>query len=132
MRPATLQAQRSEAMRRRLADRPTQRWAWAAACALPVVGLPLLLWHGLPRRTAIPFLYGLTTQAIGAFVLATIASSLWSPQGLRSSPSGQDPRSGAAVPLALVLAASGCFALGHRQGQEKAARDAATWLRLDG
>jgi hypothetical protein len=28
--------------------------------------------------------------------------------------------------------ASGYFALGHRQGQEKAARDAATWLRLDG
>ena len=36
------------------------------------------------------------------------------------------------VPLALVLMASGCFALGHRQGQEKAARDAVTWLRLDG
>jgi hypothetical protein len=132
MRPPTLQAQRGEAMRRRLADRPAQRWGWAAACALPVVGLPLLLWHGLPRRTAIPFLYGLTTQAIGAFVLATIASSLWSPQGLGNSPRGQDPRHGAAVPLALVLAASACFALGHRQGQEKAARDAATWLRLDG
>jgi hypothetical protein len=36
------------------------------------------------------------------------------------------------VPLALVLMASGCFALGHCQGQEKAARDAVIWLRLDG
>ena len=68
------------AMERRLGDRPGQRWAWAAACALPVLGLPLLLWHGRQRRTAIPFLYGLTTQAIGAFVLATVASSLWAPQ----------------------------------------------------
>ena len=132
MRSPTLQAQRSEAMRRRLADRPAQRWAWAAACALPVLGLPLLLWHGLPRRTAIPFLYGLTTQAIGAFVLATIASSLWYPQAPGRSPRGEDPRQGGALPLALVLAASACFTLGHRQGQEKAARDAATWLRLDG
>lgn len=123
------------AMERRLGDRPGQRWAWAGACALPVLGLPLLLWHGLQRRTAIPFLYGLTTQAIGAFVLATIASSLWAPQAealRQNGPAAQRGPGAAAVPLGLVLAASGCFALGHRQGQEKAARDAATWLRLDG
>lgn len=123
------------AMERRLGDRPGQRWAWAGACALPVLGLPLLLWHGLQRRTAIPFLYGLTTQAIGAFVLATMASSLWAPQAealRQNGPAAQRGPGAAAVPLGLVLAASGCFALGHRQGQEKAARDAATWLRLDG
>ena len=118
-------------MRRRLADSRSQRWLWALACALPVLGLPALLWHGLRRRTAIPFIYGLTTQALAAFVLATVASSLWAPQ----VPLGvEEPRDDArgAIPLALVLAASACFALGHRQGQEKAARDAATWLRLDG
>jgi hypothetical protein len=122
------------AMERRLGDRPGQRWAWATACALPVLGLPLLLWHGRQRRTAIPFLYGLTTQAIGAFVLATVASSLWTPQAealRQNGPGAGRGPSAKAVPLALVLAASGCFALGHRQGQEKAARDAATWLRLD-
>jgi hypothetical protein len=120
-------------MRRRLADRPTQRWLWSAASSLPVLGLPLLLWHGVRCRTVTPFLYGLTTQAIGAFLLATITSSLWSPPG--PAP-GDGSRQGAAaghgaMPLALVLAASACFALGHRQGQERAARDAATWLRLD-
>lgn len=142
MRPAALSsttprpaAVTRRAMERRLGDRPGQRWAWAGACALPVLGLPLLLWHGLQRRTAIPFLYGLTTQAIGAFVLATIASSLWAPQAealRQNGPAAQRGPGAAAVPLGLVLAASGCFALGHRQGQEKAARDAATWLRLDG
>ena len=120
-------------MRLRLSEGPERRWLWAAGCALPVLGLPLMLWHGQRRRTLIPFLYGLTTQAIGAFLLATVASSLWAPQ---KSPGSEAPpaasrASHAGVPLALVLAASGCFALGHRQGQEKAARDAAAWLRLD-
>jgi len=118
-------------MRLRLSEDSGRRWLWAAGCALPVLGLPLLLWHGRRHRTLIPFLYGLTTQAIGAFLLATVASSLWVPE----APAGAEgPRADAhgATPLALVLAASGCFALGHRQGQEKAARDAATWLRLDG
>lgn len=121
-------------MRRRLADSGSQRWLWALACALPVLGLPSLLWHGLRRRTAIPFVYGLTTQALAAFVLATVASSLWAPQVPLGAEEPQDDGRGGnrATPLALVLAASACFALGHRQGQEKAARDAATWLRLDG
>ena len=102
------------AMERRLADPPGARWGWAVLGAIPVLGLPLLLWHGRRRRTAIPFLYGLTCQAIGAFALVTLAGSLWLP------------------PAVLVLGAALCFALGHRQGQEKAARNAAQWLRLDG
>ena len=118
-------------MRRRLADTRGQRWFWALGCALPVLGLPALLWHGLRRRTAIPFVYGLTTQALAACVLATVASSLWAPQVPLGAEGPLDHGHGA-TPLALVLAASACFALGHRQGQEKAARDAATWLRLDG
>jgi hypothetical protein len=118
-------------MHLRLSEGPGRRWLWAAGCALPVLGLPLLVWHGRGRRTLIPFLYGLTTQAIGAFLLATVASSLWAPQAPSGAEGPRDDSHGA-VPLALVLAASGCFALGHRQGQEKAARDAATWLRLDG
>ena len=102
-----------QAMQRRLADGAAERWGWAGLCALPVLGLPFLLWHGRQRRTAMPFLYGLTCQAIGAFALLTLGGAVWLP------------------PAALVLGAAGCFALGHRQGQEKAARDAATWLRLD-
>jgi len=118
-------------MRLRLSEGSGRRWLWAAGCALPVLGLPLLLWHGRRHRTLIPFLYGLTTQAIGAFLLATVASSLWAPQAPLGAGGPRDD-SHNTVPLALVLMASGCFALGHRQGQEKAARDAATWLRLDG
>lgn len=118
-------------MRLRLKEGSGRRWLWAAGCALPVLGLPLLLWHGRRHHTLIPFLYGLTTQAIGAFLLATVASSLWAPQAPLGAEEPQDDARGA-IPFALVLAASGCFALGHRQGQEKAARDAASWLRLDG
>jgi hypothetical protein len=132
--PSTLRVRKETAMRRRLADTCSQRWLWALGCALPVLGLPALLWHGLRRRTAIPFIYGLTTQALAAFVLATVASSLWAPQVPLGAEEPQDDGRGGngSTPLALVLAASTCFALGHRQGQEKAARDAATWLRLDG
>ena len=129
--PSTLRVRKETAMRRRLADTCSQRWLWALGCALPVLGLPALLWHGLRRRTAIPFIYGLTTQALAAFVLATVASSLWAPQVPLGAEEPRDDARGA-TPLALVLAASACFALGHRQGQEKAARDAVTWLRLDG
>ena len=118
-------------MRLRLAEGSGRRWLWAAGCALPVLGLPLLVWHGRRHRTLIPFLYGLTTQAIGAFLLATVASSLWAPQAPLGAEGSRDD-SHSTVPLALLLMACGCFALGHRQGQEKAARDAATWLRLDG
>jgi hypothetical protein len=121
-------------MRLRLSEASGRRWLWAAGCALPVLGLPLLLWHGRRHHTLIPFLYGLTTQAIGAFLLATVASSLWAPQAPLGAEGPLDHGRGAhgTLPLALVLMASGFFALGHRQGQEKAARDAATWLRLDG
>ncbi|MFM7268360.1 MAG: hypothetical protein ACKOZT_07210 [Cyanobium sp.] len=113
-RPAARRSPLQTAMEQRLADQPTQRWLWAAGCALPVLGVPLLLWHGRERRTALPFLYGLTCQAIAAFALASLAGALWLP------------------PAALVLGAALCFALGHRQGQEKAARDASIWMRLDG
>jgi len=118
-------------MHLRLSEGSGRRWLWAAGCALPVFGLPLLVWHGRRHRTLIPFIYGLTTQAIGAFLLATVASSLWAPQAPLGAEGSRDD-SHSTVPLALLLMASGCFALGHRQGQEKAARDAATWLRLDG
>jgi hypothetical protein len=129
--PSTLRARKEAAMHLRLSEGSGRRWLWAAGCALPVLGLPLLVWHGRRHRTLIPFLYGLTTQAIGAFLLATVASSLWAPQApLGAEGSREDSHS--TVPLALLLMASGCFALGHRQGQEKAARDAATWLQLDG
>jgi hypothetical protein len=128
---STLRARKEAAMRRRVSEGSGRRWLWAASCALPVLGLPLLVWHGRRHRTLIPFLYGLTTQAIGAFLLATVASSLWVPQAPLGAEEPRDDAHGA-LPLALVLAASACFALGHRQGQEKAARDAATWLRLDG
>ena len=118
-------------MRLRLSEASGRRWLWAAGCALPVLGLPLLVWHGRRHRTLIPVLYGLTTQAIGAFLLVTVASSLWVPQAPLGAGGPRDD-SHSTVPLALVLMASGCFALGHCQGQEKAARDAVTWLRLDG
>jgi hypothetical protein len=129
--PSTLRARKEAAMHLRLSEGSGRRWLWAAGCALPVLGLPLLVWHGRRHRTLIPFLYGLTTQAIGAFLLATVASSLWAPQAPLGAEGSRDG-SHSTVPLALLLMASGCFALGHRQGQEKAARDAATWLRLDG
>ena len=128
---STLRARKEAAFRLRISEGSGRRWLWAAGCALPVLGLPLLVWHGRRHRTFIPFLYGLTTQAIGAFLLATVASSLWAPQMPQGAEEPRDDARGA-IPLALVLAASACFALGHRQGQEKAARDAATWLRLDG
>jgi len=129
--PSTLRARKEAAMHLRLSEGSGRRWLWAAGCALPVFGLPLLVWHGRRHRTLIPFIYGLTTQAIGAFLLATVASSLWAPQAPLGAEGSRDD-SHSTVPLALLLMASGCFALGHRQGQEKAARDAATWLRLDG
>jgi len=129
--PSTLRARKEAAMHLRLSEGSGRRWLYAAGCALPVLGLPLLVWHGRRHRTLIPFLYGLTTQAIGAFLLATVASSLWAPQAPLGAEGSRD-HSHSTVPLALLLMASGCFALGHRQGQEKAARDAATWLRLDG
>jgi hypothetical protein len=128
---STLRARKEAAFRLRISEGSGRRWLWAAGCALPGLGLPLLVWHGRRHRTFIPFLYGLTTQAIGAFLLATVASSLWAPQMPQGAEEPRDDARGA-IPLALVLAASACFALGHRQGQEKAARDAATWLRLDG
>ena len=128
---STLRARKEAAFRLRISEGSGRRWLWAAGCALPGLGLPLLVWHGRRHRTFIPFLYGLTTQAIGAFLLATVASSLWAPQAPLGAEGSRDD-SHSTVPLALLLMASGCFALGHRQGQEKAARDAATWLRLDG
>ena len=47
------------AFRRRLADGPRQRWAWAVGSGLPVVGLPVLLVHAVTRRTGVPLLFGL-------------------------------------------------------------------------
>ena len=71
---STLRARKEAAFRLRISEGSGRRWLWAAGCALPGLGLPLLVWHGRRHRTFIPFLYGLTTQAIGAFLLATVAS----------------------------------------------------------
>ena len=38
----------------------------------------------------------------------------------------------ATVPAAITLACMVAFAFGHKQGQEKAAREARQWLELDG
>lgn len=116
---------RRRAMRRRLQDRPRQRWFWAVGSALPLLGLPLLLVHAWTRRSLLPFLYGLMTQALVGFVVLTL--------GGPAVPGPGASRQGSADSglLLLTLLAGGGFALGHRVGQELAARDGERWLWLD-
>ena len=111
----------STACRRRLADDQRSRWLWALGSCLP----PVLLWHGISRRTALPAVFGLTSLAALAFALATLV-------GFEPGGSGHDdlvPEQ--QVPPLVVLGAAAAFALGHKQGQEKAERDGRRWLELD-
>lgn len=112
------------ALRRRLADGPRQRWAWAVGSGLPVVGLPVLLLHAVTRRTGVPLLYGFGALASVGFVLLTVVGAPQDPSSRSWS-----PRSG--IGLLAMLAATGSFALGHKFGQDRAARDADKWFRLD-
>jgi len=115
---------RRQAFRRRLADGPRQRWAWAVGSGLPVVGLPVLLVHAVTRRTGVPLLFGLGALASVGFALLTVVGAPRDPSSRSWS-----PRSG--IALLAVLTATGSFALGHKLGQDRAARDAEAWFRLD-
>ena len=91
---------------------------------LPVVGLPVLLLHAVTRRTGVPLLYGFGALASVGFALLTVVGAPQDPSSRSWS-----PRSG--IALLAVVAATGSFALGHKLGQDRAARDAENWFRLD-
>ena len=116
---------RELACRRRLADGPGERWLWAVGSGLPWVGLAVMLLHGLTRRTFTPFLYGLTSLAAVGFLVLTLG-------GLPDDLARRNRLPSATVPAAITLACVAAFAFGHKQGQEKAAREARQWLELDG
>lgn len=116
-------APRHTAFLRRLHDSPLQRWAWAAGSAVPLVGLPVLVKHGLSRRTLTPAVYGVTALGAASFALAVTI-----PVILPSGP--MIPNRHGGVALSVLLAAAG-FALGHRAGQERDARQARRWLTLE-
>jgi hypothetical protein len=106
------------ACQRRLADHSRVRWLWALASSPLCSGLPplmapalvALLWQAASRRTLLPAVYGLTLVGAFSFLLLTL---------------------NVGFTLPLRLAAVAVFAFGHRQGQEKAARDGRLWLDLD-
>ncbi|MFO0037408.1 MAG: hypothetical protein ACK522_00485 [Synechococcaceae cyanobacterium] len=106
------------ACRRRLADGPRQRWLWAGVGALVCSGVPPLmvvgsvglLWQGIRCRSPMPALFGLALFGGFAFLLLSV---------------------GAGFPPAVLVAGVGVFALGHHQGQQRAARDGRRWLALD-
>jgi hypothetical protein len=108
------------ACRRRLADGPQRRWHWALGSGLlgtgilwlMAPGLAVLLWHARTRRTLTPAIYGLTLFGGLAFALATF-------DGLAVSPA------------VIAIGGLAVFAFGHRQGQDKAARNGRRWLDLD-
>lgn len=116
-------APRHSAFLRRLQDSPRTRWGWALGSAVPVLGLPLLLKHGLSRRTLTPTVYGVTALGAASFALAVTV-----PVILPSGPF--TPRRGGAGVGASVALAAAAFALGHRAGQERDAREARKWLAL--
>ncbi|MEB3333752.1 MAG: hypothetical protein VKP70_02070 [Cyanobacteriota bacterium] len=116
-------APRHTAFLRRLQDSPRQRWAWAAGSAVPLLGLPVLLKHGFSRRTLTPTVYGVTALGAASFALAVTI-----PVILPSGP--MIPRHRGGVALSVVLAAA-AFALGHRAGQDRDAREARRWLSLE-
>jgi hypothetical protein len=118
-------ASRHSAFLRRLHDSPRQRWAWALGSAVPLLGLPVLLKHGLSRRTLTPTVYGVTALGAASFALAVTI-----PVILPSGPF--TPRRGGAGLAASVALAAAAFALGHRAGQERDAREARKWLELEG
>jgi hypothetical protein len=125
----------SAACRRRLADGPSLRWLWAFGSGLicsgvvwlMAIGLLVLVWHGVRRRTLLPAVYGLTLFGGFAFALASFEAVL-----PLSSGTGSGPASPTGWPPLVWLAGVAVFAFGHRQGQEKAARDGRRWLDLDG
>ena len=118
------------ACRLRLADSPSTRWRWALACGLPLLGIVPLWLHARSRRTLLPGLYGLTLLASGSFAMITLFGTLSPPPGGVNSPQQpSDPSRGPS--LVLLLTAMAAFSVGHRLGQNRAARQAADWLRLD-
>jgi hypothetical protein len=116
---------REAAFLRRLHDSPRQRWAWAVGSAVPLLGLPVLMKHGLSRRTLTPTVFGVTALGAASFALAVTV-----PVILPSGPF--TPRRGGTGVAASVALAAAAFALGHRAGQERAAREARKWLALEG
>ena len=118
------------ACRRRLADSPSTRWLWALACGLPLLGIVPLWIHARSRRTILPGLYGLTALASSSFAVITLFGAISPPAGGLQSPQ-QTPGSSRGASLLLLLTAAAAFSGGHRLGQERAARQAEDWLRLD-
>jgi hypothetical protein len=118
------------ACRRRLADSPSSRWLWALACGLPLLGIVPLWIHARSRRTMLPGLYGLTALASSSFAVITMFGAISPPAGGLQSPQ-QTPGPSRGPSLLLMLTAMAAFSGGHRLGQERAARQAEDWLRLD-
>jgi hypothetical protein len=115
---------RHSAFQRRLQDTPRMRWGWALGSAVPLLGLPVLVQHGLSRRTVTPAVYGVTALGAASFALAVTV-----PVILPNGPLA--PGRGGGVAAGVVLAAA-AFALGHRAGQERDVRAARKWLKLEG
>ncbi|MFN7678514.1 MAG: hypothetical protein ACK5QW_07980 [Cyanobacteriota bacterium] len=115
---------RHAAFLRRLRDSPRQRWAWAVGSAVPLLGVPVLVKHGLSRRTLTPAVFGVTALGAASFALAVTVPVILPSGPLASARGG---RLAAAVALAAAA-----FALGHRAGQERDAREARKWLELEG
>jgi hypothetical protein len=122
-RPLTPRERQELACRLRLSDSRPQRWLWACLSSLPLVGLPLLVFHGVTRRTAVPTLFGVSAVAMSAFAFMTLVAALRQPND--PPPTQQE------APLLLILGGMACFAVGHRLGQDRAADDAFKWLQLD-
>jgi hypothetical protein len=85
----------------------------------------VLLKHGLSRRTLTPTVYGVTALGAASFALAVTIPVIL------PSPTFTPRRGGAGVAASVALAAA-AFALGHRAGQERDAREARKWLELEG
>jgi len=126
----TRQAALNAACRLRLADRPSTRWRWALASALPLLGIVPLLIHARSRRTWIPALYGLTALASATFAVITVFGAISAPSGAGGS-TPQPPGANQGPTLLVLLTAMAAFSGGHRLGQDQAARQGAEWLRLD-
>jgi hypothetical protein len=118
------------ACRLRLADSPSTRWLWALASGLPLLGIVPLWIHARSRRTLLPGLYGLTALASSSFAVITLFGTISPPAGGLQSPQ-QTHRSNRGASLLLLMTAAAAFSGGHRLGQERAARQADDWLRLD-
>ncbi len=120
----TVAAARHSAFQRRLRDTPQKRWGWALGSAVPLLGLAVLVKHGLSRRTVTPTVYGVTALGAASFALAVTV-----PVILPSGPFTAGRGGGGALGVGFAMAA---FALGHRAGQERDAREARKWLELEG